>query len=146
MWFLPLPSQKEWLKSHSDAWTDQRKNMRLQGAHVEAEDQGLAPGSKKYFEYLEERLGYKKPDPDNDDDPEDQEEEPPQRRQTARRTLVSAPVSRDPPNNSGKPSSRTKITLTPRQMEAAQIAGVTPEVYARNLLKMEDMKDEGLIQ
>ena len=130
-------SQKDWLKAHPDAWTDQRKNMRLQGAHVEAEDQGLTPGTKKYFEYLETRLGYTAPDPDEDTD----DEEPPVRQQQGR-TLVSAPVSRDPPRNDGKKSS-TKITLCPKQLEAAQIAGVTPEVYARNQLKLQGMKEEG---
>lgn len=129
-----LPSQKAWLKEHPDAWTDQRKNMRLQGAHVEAEDQGLQPGTKKYFEYLEERLGYKEPDGDTDD------EDPPPRQQ--RRTLVSAPVSREPSSPSGK-APRTKITLTARQQEAAQIAGITPAEYAKNFLKLEDMKSEG---
>lgn len=132
------PSQREWLKAHPDAWTDQRKNMRLQGAHVEAEDQGLTPGTKKYFEYLEERLGYRKPEPDVDDD--DEEDRPPPRKE--RRTLVSAPVSRDVPSSNGG-KSRTKITLTPKQLEAAQIAGIAPEVYARNMLKLQDMKEEG---
>jgi hypothetical protein len=128
-------SQKDWLKAHPDAWTDQRKNMRLQGAHVEAEDKGLTPGSKKYFEYLETRLGYKTEEPEEEDEAED---EPPARQ---RRTLVSAPVSRDPPSNNGK--SKTKITLTPKQLEAAQIAGITPEVYARNQLKLQSLKEEG---
>lgn len=129
-------SQRDWLKAHPDAWTDQRKNMRLQGAHVEAEDQGLTPGTKKYFEYLEQRLGYTAPEPEAD---EEEDEPPPPRKE--RRTLVSAPVSRDPPSSNGK--SRTKITLTPKQLEAAQIAGIAPEVYARNMLKLQDMKEEG---
>lgn len=130
-----LPSQKEWLKSHPDAWTDQRKNMRLQGAHVEAEDQGLTPGTKKYFAYLEERLGYKQAEIDEDDDQDD----PPRRQE--RRTLVSAPVSRDPVGNNGK--TRTKITLTEKQLEAASIAGIDPQTYARNMLKLNSMKEEG---
>jgi hypothetical protein len=136
-----LPSQKEWLKAHPDAWTDQRKNMRLQGAHVEAEDKGLTPGSKKYFQYLEERLGYKEAEEEIDDD-EEIDDEPTPRRQTARKTLVSAPVSREAPTNSGKPS-RTKITLTPKQQEAAAIAGITQQEYAKNLMRLQDMKEEG---
>jgi hypothetical protein len=135
-----LPSQKAWLKEHSDSWTDQRKNMRLQGAHVEAEDKGLQPGTKGYFEYLEERLGYKKPDPTNDDDDDDDGPDQNKRRQE-RRTLVSAPVSRDAKDNSGK--SKTKITLSEKQLEAAQIAGVDPQTYARNLMKLNAMKEDG---
>lgn len=135
-----MPSQKEWLKSHPDAWTDQRKNMRLQGAHVEAEDQGLVPGTKAYFDYLDVRLGYKKAEAEEVDDEED--EAPPPRR-TERRTLVSAPVSRAGATPSGKPSSRTKITLTPKQQEAAAIAGIDPQTYAQNLLKFEALKEDG---
>lgn len=136
-----LPSQKEWLKTHTDAWTDQRKNMRLQGAHVEAEDKGFTPGSKKYFQYLEDRLGYSEAEEEIDDN-EEEEEEPVSRRQTARRTLVSAPVSRDAPTNSGKPSS-SKIKLSARQQEAATIAGISPQEYARNLMRLNEMKEEG---
>ncbi|HEY6020304.1 MAG TPA: hypothetical protein VIY48_10480 [Candidatus Paceibacterota bacterium] len=133
-----LPSQKTWLKAHPDAWTDQRKNMRLQGAHVEAEDQGLTPGTQKYFDYLEERLGYKQADTTNDD--EDDEPRQTQHRQE-RRTLVSAPVSRDTPSNGGK--SKTKITLSEKELEAAQISGVDPQTYARNMLKLKSMKEDG---
>lgn len=137
-----LPSQKDWLKSHPDAWTDQRKNMRLQGAHVEAEDKGFTPGSKKYFQYLEDRLGYSETEEEIDGDEEDDDPEPVSRRQTARRTLVSAPVSRDAPTNSGKPSS-SKIKLSVKQQEAAAISGISPQEYARNLMRLNEMKEEG---
>jgi len=133
-----LPSQKEWLKAHPDAWTDQRKNLRLQGAHVEAEDKGLQPGTKGYFTYLEERLGYKEAVSDVEEDDEEQ----PRQRRSERRTLVSAPVSRDNHAPSGKPS-RTKITLNPKQQEAAAIAGISQADYARNMLKLQDLKEEG---
>lgn len=129
-----LSSQKDWLRAHPDAWTDQRKNLRLQGAHVEAEDQGLQPGTQQYFNYLEERLGYKKAVEDEDED-----ETPPSK---SRRTIVSAPVSRDTPN-SGSGKSRTKITLTPKQREAAAIAGIDEITYAKNMLKLDDLKQEG---
>ena len=125
-------SQKDWLKAHPDAWTDQRKNLRLQGAHVEAEDLGYAPGSKKYFAYLEDRLGYKPDDPD-DEEPEDQ----------PRRKIVSAPVSRDNiSTRSGRPSKST-ITLTVKQREAAAIAGVDEITYARQMVKLDGLKQEG---
>jgi len=132
-----LPSQKTWLKAHPDAWTDQRKNMRLQGAHVEAEDQGLTAGTQKYFDYLEERLGYKKVETQDDDDDEPRQT---QHRQE-RRTLVSAPVSRDTPSNGGK--SKTKITLSEKELEAASISGIDPQTYAKNMLKLRAMKEEG---
>jgi len=41
-----LPSQRDWLKAHPESLTDPRKNQRLQGAHVEAEDNGLRPAHR----------------------------------------------------------------------------------------------------
>lgn len=126
-----LPSQKEWLREHPDTLTDNRINMRLQGAHVEAEDQGLRPGSKKYFEYLEQRLGYS----------EQEEEEDTQ----VARTPVSAPPSRAATNPStGRPSSR-QITLTPEQREIARLSGIDEITYAKQLQRLNEAKANGSI-
>jgi hypothetical protein len=129
-------SQREWLKKHPDALTDNRKNMRLQGAHVEAEDQGLSAGSTEYFEYLEERLGYRKPQMRNDDD-----DEPAQQR-----APVSAPPSRNATNPaSGRPTNN-QITLTPEQREIARLSGIDDLTYARQLRKLQELKSEGHYQ
>ena len=129
-----LPSQRDWLKEHPDALTDQRKNLRLQGAHVEAEDKGLRPGTAKYFSYIEERLGYKEREQEEEDTVS---EEP--------RTPVSAPPSRSATNPATGRSTATRITLTPAQREAARDSGVDEITYARNLQKMQQMKADGLI-
>lgn len=132
-----LPSQRDWLRNHPDSLTDTRKNLRLQGAHVEAEDQGLRPGSAKYFTYLEERLGYKEPE-ERDEGAMDEPDEP--------RTPVSAPPSRSATNpGTGRPSS-TRITLTPEQREIARLSGIDEITYARNLQKMNELKASGHLQ
>lgn len=129
-------AQKEWLKGHLDAWTDSRKNLRLQGAHVEAEDLGYAPGSKEYFTYLEERLGYKKPGTNMDDD-EEEEDTAPRKRQ------FSAPPSRENISaKTGRPTS-TQIKLTAEQRAAARMSGIDEVTYARNLQKLQQLKGEG---
>lgn len=129
-----LPSQRDWLLEHRDAVTDPRQNARLQVAHFEAEDAGYRPGSKKYFSYLESKLGYS-------DEDEYMEEERPRRK-----VPVAAPVSRDAPSPSTGRSTNTRITLTPAQREAAALAGIDEITYAKNLLKMNEMKDQGLLQ
>ncbi len=132
-----MQSQRDWLRSHPDALTDQRKNLRLQGAHVEAEDKGFRPGTDKYFTYLEERLGYKEPEGDDDVDNEDDE---PQTR------VVSAPPSRSAPSpTTGRPSN-TRITLTPEQREIARLSGIDEITYARQLQKMNELKASGQLQ
>lgn len=128
-----LPSQRDWLRAHSDALTDNRKNLRLQGAHVEAEDQGLRPGTTKYFTYLEERLGYK--EPEEQDDNVDQNDEP--------RAQVSAPPSRTATNPSTGRPSNTRITLTPEQREVARLSGIDEITYARQLQKLQTLKADG---
>jgi DNA repair exonuclease SbcCD ATPase subunit len=126
-----LQSQRDWLKAHPDALTDQRKNLRLQGAHVEAEDKGFRPGTAKYFTYLEERLGYQPAESDVDDE----QDEPV--------TVVSAPPSRSGVNaGTGRPSNN-KITLTPEQREMARLSGIDELTYARQLQKLQALKAEG---
>lgn len=130
-----LPSQKTWLKEHPEVLTDQRKYQRLSAYHFEAEDKGLQPGTQRYFDYLNERLGYKQPEVDVDDEEDD---EP-----TPRRS-VQAPPSRGAHSpTTGKVQENNRITLTPKEREAAEIAGVDPLTYAKNLQKLRQLKSEG---
>ena len=131
-----LPSQRAWLKGHPDALTDSKKNIRVQNAHIEAEDAGLQVGTVKYFNFLEEKLGYRKPEQLTEDD--DVDDEP-------KAAPVSAPPSRSATSPSTGRSSSTRITLTPEQREAARMSGVDEITYARNLQKMQELKSQGLI-
>jgi len=131
-----LPSQRDWLKAHPESLTDPRKNQRLQGAHVEAEDNGLRPGTQKYFNYIEERLGYKEPNEEDDDVTEDNKETKPQ---------VSAPPSRSATSPSTGRSTSTRITLTPEEREIARLSNIDELTYAREKQKMLDQKAKGLI-
>lgn len=130
-----LPSQRDWLREHPDSLTDTRKNLRLQGAHVEAEDKGLRPGTTKYFNYLEQRLGYVDPEEqENDDDMEDND---------TPKATVSAPPSRSATSPStGRPTG-TRITLTPEQREIARLSGIDELTYARQLQKLQALKSDG---
>lgn len=131
-----LPSQKDWLKAHRELMTDPRKNTRLQNAHLDAEDAGMAPGSASYFQFLEEKLGYKKADTPTTDDDEDDD-------QPNRAAVVSAPVSRDPPSAGTGKQSSTRVTLTAEERSAAAASNIDEVTYARNKLKMIEMKKNG---
>jgi hypothetical protein len=130
---LPDPA-KVWLRSHRDYMTDQRKNAKIQALHWDVMDEGHEAFSKEYFESLEVHLGLRqKPAKKEDDDEKDT-------------PIVSAPVSRDAPSmSSGRPAS-TRVRLSPAQREAAKMAGVDEITYAKNLLKMEQLKKEGHYQ
>lgn len=133
-----LPSQKDWLKQHRDLMTDNKKNIRLQNAHIDAEEAGHSAGTTQYFQFLEERLGYRKPistktDEDGADDTDD-----------TKPVIVAAPVSRETPSAAtGRPQSATRITLTPAQREAARSAGIDEIEYAKQLIRLQEAKKEG---
>ena len=129
-----LPAQRDWLKNHRELMTDPRKNTRLQNAHLDAEDAGIRAGSEDYFKFLEERLGYRKAESNEDDDGEDN---------TARAAAVSAPPSRDVPSaGSGRPSP-TRVTLTAEERAHAAASGISEIDYARNKLKLLELKKNG---
>jgi hypothetical protein len=139
--------QREWLKNHRDAYTDPAKNAYLSGAHWDAIRAGHAQDSDEYFRVLEERLGYRQParvtNIPASPPPAPTAAEPTQRRQSI---PVSAPVSREAPNLGGGNATPSRVELTSEQREAARIAGVDEVTYARNLLRLNQMKRDGHYQ
>ena len=129
--------QRTWLKSHRDAQTEPAKLARLGAAHWDAIEAGHAQDSDGYFQVLEERLGYRKSAP-----AESEYEPEPQRRSMP----VSAPVSRDSPSLSTGRATPTRVQLTPEQRDAARISNIDDVTYARNLLKLQEMKKQGHYQ
>jgi hypothetical protein len=67
---------------------------------------------------------------------------PPTRSAPNPSALVSAPVSHSIPSGSGA-RPRGKITLTPTEVEAARVSGVSIEEYARQKSLYENMKADG---
>ena len=61
-----------------------------------------------------------------------------------RRTIppVSAPPSREVPTSNGARGS-SRVTLSPQQKEAARIAGISIEDYARHLIRLNEEKASG---
>jgi hypothetical protein len=55
----------------------------------------------------------------------------------------SAPVSRDVPSSSGQRLRPKQVTLTPAEVEAARIANISVEEYARQKVKYETMREDG---
>ncbi len=127
-----LPSTaKDWLRAHPEYLTDNRKNAKIQALHWDVVDEGHAPFSTEYFESLEQHLGLR------------QAEQVERIQQPAQRTnIVSAPVSRGVPNGTAT-RSNSKITLTAMQKEAAKMAGISETEYAKQLIKLNELKANG---
>jgi len=133
--------ERGWLKQHPDAMTDPRKNAKLQAAYWDAQDAGHVRGTPQYFQFLEERLGYRQPlSPPPPPPAVDEEPEPQQQRRTP---AVSAPPSRDVPSSAtGRPQTN-KITLSPAEREAARFSGVSEVEYAKQKQRLLNEKKNG---
>ena len=57
--------------------------------------------------------------------------------------IVSAPVSREVPTASGKRPTPGKVTLSPSEVEAARISGLSVEDYARQKVEYERQRETG---
>lgn len=126
---------KNWLRAHPDYMTDPRKNAKIQSLHWDVLDEGHEAFSQGYYESLEVHLGLRSPPRQ---EVAEEEEEAPQ----PRRSVVSAPVSREAPSASGNRSS-APVRLTAAQREAAKLAGVSETEYAKQLVNLNKAKANG---
>ena len=122
------PRSASWVREHPEFVRDQKLNRKMLAAHELAVSDGISPDSDEYFDYVERTLGV------NRASAEAQEEAPRQRKAAP----VAAPVSRSGMNNDG--SRPNVVRLNAEQREMAEMMGMTPEEYARN---MRDLKREG---
>lgn len=112
-----MPAERDWFTKHQDALIDPRQRTRLDAAYYDAMDEKLVRGSPEYFEFVDQRLGYKKAAPEQDE----------------RTPIVSAPVSRDSRSAAtgkinGNPN---QVTLSPQEREMARNMGISDIAYAK---------------
>lgn len=124
-----MPKERDWLKEHTEVLTDPRRNRELSVGYDRALAKGFKRGSEGYFKFLDEFMGFAeaaKPGADEEDDTDNQ-----------RASIVSAPVTRDNRSSStGRPTTPTRITLTPAEREAARNMGVSDVAYAKGKLQL----------
>ena len=99
-------------------------------AHEDAVDFGIVPESDAYFQFFENRLGIsnKRSSIPEVDSVMSDASSAKQRRSSP----PSAPVSRNPIDSPQRPG---VIRLTPEEVEAAKISGITPLQYHENKMK-----------
>lgn len=119
------PRSASWVREHPEFVRDAKLNRKMIAAHQLAVADGIEPDTDDYFNYVENTLGINRT----------QEEAPKAQRRAA---PAAAPVSRAGMNSDG--SRPNVIRLTAEQREMAEMMGMTPEEYARN---MRDLKREG---
>ncbi len=125
------PRSANWLRAHPEYATDQRLYQKMLAAHNLAVADGHRVDSDEYFSEIEGTLRIKRSDPVRDDsDPTRQAAQVTQRRSSP----PAAPVSRTGSAPGTRPNT---VRLTAQQIEMAELMGMTPQEYAKNLLALQ---------
>jgi hypothetical protein len=131
------PLSAKWLKQNREHLDDPRAIRMMGRAHEDAVDMGIRAESDEYFRFVENRLGIGREEPRQQqrqepsydvDSPFSEAASSSQRRQSP----PAAPVSR----SGAAPGTRPNVVrLTPAEVEAAKISGITPQEYYMNKVK-----------
>ena len=124
----------DWVRQHPEFVTDQRLNAKMIAAHNLAVAEGIPTDTDEYFEAIEETLKVTRKAAKAETD--DQYAAKVVRRRDA------APAAA-PSNRGSQPASSNVIRLSAAQREMAEMMGMKPEDYAKNLVAL---KKEGKIQ
>lgn len=128
-----FPKERVWLKEHPEVLTDTSLNQDLSVGYKRAIAKGFKRGTDGYFKFLDEFMGYSKPQREEQDDDTDNSGEG--------ASIVSAPVTRDSRSSmSGKPVTPTRIHLSPEQRQLARDMGISDAAYARGVQKLDANK------
>jgi hypothetical protein len=112
------PTSAAWVRSHPQFARDPVQYKRMIAAHSLAEADGLKPDTDEYFASIESTLRIRKPEP-----AQTETDTPLSNAAAPRKPPPSAPPSRGGGNT---------IRLSAEEVEAAEMAGLTPEQYAAN--------------
>jgi hypothetical protein len=132
------PPAAAWIRAHPQYVTDPRLNTKLVNAHNFVESEGVVIDSPAYFNRMESLLGvaaHPAPQPAIETDALSEAAVA-----AGARTTSTAPPAA-PARNGGNGTQRT-IRLTREQVEAAEISGMTPQEYAKQLARIERAKTE----
>ena len=128
-------TSKAWLRQHKECVTDDVRNAEVVAADARAKREGLKPDTPEYFAYIEEKLGYRQAQPQQqaaDDDGDEIEDVIVSEPKPVRPAVTAAPVSRGSQGVNGK---ATTIRLTRAEAEMAEALGMTPKEYYINKSK-----------
>ena len=135
------------------AWLAQtpgaKDHIALGHIHRAALDAGFVDTSPEYFRFMESQLAaLKQPAEEMQQElamqPTPQFFKPAGRSAPNPSSIVSAPVSREIPTSSGERlRPRGQVKLTPAEVEAARISGITPEEYAKQKIRKAQMVASG---
>ena len=118
-----FPAEKAWFRLHPEAFTDNRMNTRLNDAYFRAEEKGIVRGTPDYFKFIDQHMGYAKPETTTTQDEDTT-------------VMGAAPVTRQNNSVGGTPQNNSQITLTPEQRQLCSTMGISEVDYAMQLRNM----------
>lgn len=119
------PRSASWLKESRDHLKTERDIRKMFRAHEDAIDDGIAPDTDEYFEYIDQRLGIRRNM--DESDTRTSAENPLSAASAPKRSLQPPPA---PVSRGGQRSN--VMRLTSAEAETAQALGMSPEEYAKN--------------
>lgn len=144
------PRAQQFIRSHMDqvAYADHPSGVKVpvlsdqaMALHHLAKAKGMAEDSDEYYKFIATELAPPSPAVRDENPPEpdvsaeqDVDEPPPVPIAPKRMAPVAAPVSRSPASSKTNPR---QIKLTPAQVEAAKISGISEAKYAEQLATIE---------
>ena len=115
----PDAKARAWKEKNDWFGSDDEKTSFALGVHQKLVKSGVEPSSDEYYSKLNKRIAEVFPDKEKVEDVYDQ-----------RTSTVVAPVQRSPKSR--------KVVLTQTQVSLARRLGITPEQYARELVKTQE--------
>jgi hypothetical protein len=128
------PRSANWLEKNRDYLTDTKALRVMERAHGDALDNDIEPDSNEYFKFIEKRLGIAKPQrveryQEFDDD------EPVMSAASSATQRRSAPPAAPVSRSAQAGTNQRTVRLTPDQIEAAKISGLSPQKYYELMVK-----------
>lgn len=130
------PRSAAWVRAHPECIQDPNMYRRMVNSHNIAVDDGYEPDSDEYFAFIEQRLGYRQREDNQNAQTMSSAAAPTQKR--------SAPPAAPSSRSAGSGNSGGNVVrLTAEMKEMAQMMGMKPEDYAKHMV---ELKKEGKIQ
>lgn len=116
------PRTRAWLDKHPDVLSDRRSQLRAAAAHNEALADGHIQDSDAYFDFIEQKLGYKQA-----------QQTPAAPPQQQRQPSYAAAPSR-PEGGANRVTNAKELKMTPHMRELAKMAGMSDAEWAKEYL------------
>lgn len=124
------PKSAMWLQQNRESIRTEKDVRKMFRAHEDAVDDGIAPDTNEYFEYIESRLGIRKQSADSH--AESEAESP---LSAASAPKKSAPPPAAPVSRGG--SRPNVVRLTRDQADTARALGMSESDYAKNMIALQ---------